>query len=167
MTVIDRIIARAQRRAPDFIIGGADNPYCNRWWIIPRNRFFNIYLHQFVRDDDDRALHDHPWLWNCSILLRTGYTEALFDYSPWDGRMDTPPVHRVNRWPGRIVFRQGTTAHRIELFRDNHNKPLKSWSLFITGPVVRQWGFHCPQGWRHWREFTGGKNGEVVGRGCD
>jgi hypothetical protein len=42
-----------------------------RWWVIPRNKFFNIYLHHFLHSDDDRALHDHPW-WNVSILLRSG-----------------------------------------------------------------------------------------------
>ena len=35
--------------------------YLSRWHIIPRNRYFNIYLHKFVGSDDDRALHDHPW----------------------------------------------------------------------------------------------------------
>jgi hypothetical protein len=64
-------------REPDFVIG-ADSPggpYMRRWWIIPRNRFLNIYLHQILRDDDDRALHDHPW-WNVSIILRGGYFEC-------------------------------------------------------------------------------------------
>lgn len=36
----------AARRAPDFIIGGKDTPYMLRWWIIPRNKWFNIYLSQ-------------------------------------------------------------------------------------------------------------------------
>lgn len=45
----------AQSRNPDFIIGGAD-PYMLRWWVIPRNKVFNIYLHRFLRSDDDRAL---------------------------------------------------------------------------------------------------------------
>lgn len=42
------------------------------------------------------------------------------------------------------------------------------WTLFVTGPVMRQWGFHCPdKGWRHWKEFTAeGKPGEI-GPGCD
>jgi hypothetical protein len=74
VVVADRLIARVTRRAPDFLIGGADDPYIRRWWVIPRNRWFNVYLHQFLRSDDDRALHDHPWA-NCSILLR-GATRA-------------------------------------------------------------------------------------------
>lgn len=55
-------------RKPDFVIGDLSNPYLLRWWVIPRNRFFNVYLHKFLRDDDDRALHDHPW-WSMSIIL--------------------------------------------------------------------------------------------------
>ncbi len=41
-------------RNPDITIGGKDHPYLERWWIIPRNRVFNIYLHQFWRSDDDQ-----------------------------------------------------------------------------------------------------------------
>jgi hypothetical protein len=63
-------------RDPDFIIGGQANPYLLRWWIIPRNRFFNIYLHRFLRSDDDRALHDHSWC-NVSILLDGAYYEYM------------------------------------------------------------------------------------------
>lgn len=63
------LIARATRRAPDVVIGEADSPYLLRWHPIPRNPIFNVYLHQFLRDDDDRALHDHPWV-NVSLLPR-------------------------------------------------------------------------------------------------
>lgn len=61
---------------PHFIIGGTDRPYLLRWFLIPRNRWFNIYLHKFCRDDDDRALHDHPW-WFVSIMLQGSYVEHL------------------------------------------------------------------------------------------
>jgi hypothetical protein len=46
-------------RDPDFIIGNP--PYMLRWWLLPRNPTFNVYYHRILRDDDDRALHDHPW----------------------------------------------------------------------------------------------------------
>ncbi|CAN0516096.1 unnamed protein product, partial [Scytosiphon promiscuus] len=29
------------------------------------------------------------------------------------------------------------------------------WSLFITGPKYREWGFRTAGGWMHWKEFTG------------
>jgi hypothetical protein len=140
-------------RKPDFIVGAPDNPYLARWWLIPRNRWCNVYLHHFLRSDDPRALHDHPW-WNISLVLRGGYLE----YMNKGARRYIPRY----RGPGAIVFRRATTAHRIELFA---GRP--AWSLFITGPRVRDWGFHCPQGWRHWAAFTKpGAPGEV-GPGCD
>ena len=43
-------------RDPDFVIGRPGKPYLLRWWVIQRNRWFNIYLHQILENDDDRAL---------------------------------------------------------------------------------------------------------------
>jgi len=158
MKLVDRFIACITRRAPDFIIGGADNPYIRRWWVIPRNRFFNIYLHQFLRSDDDRALHDHPWV-NCSILLRGHYIEHTAGGQRW-------------REAGDVVFRRsGKFAHRIELplnYRgDDVFVEAPCWTLFITGPRYREWGFLCPSGWVHWKKFTAADDIGTIGRGCD
>lgn len=145
-------------REPDFIIGKRDNPYLKRWWVIPRNRFFNIYLHHFLHSDDDRALHDHPW-YNVSILLRGEYIEVM-----------SGSIGKIRRpfWP---VFRHAKAAHRVLLF-GLPSEPVPVWSLFITGPVIREWGFHCLHGWRHWKDFTAyaeiGKDGKgQLGKGCD
>ncbi len=140
------------KRPPDFVIGPAEQPYLLRWWVIPRNRFFNIYLHRILADDDDRALHDHPWF-NCSILLAGGYREI------------TPRWTKIrNRFS--VVFRRATSSHRLELLRDSAGNKLPCWSLFITGPVIRTWGFHCPKGWVPWREFVDERDTGKVGRGC-
>ena len=40
----------------DLVVGGDADPYLRRWWLIPRNRIFNVYLHHFMRSDDDRVL---------------------------------------------------------------------------------------------------------------
>src|ERR1700761_3749952 len=90
--LFDRVVAQ---RAPDFIIG-EDNPqgaYLNRWFLTPWRHWQrrlgkraeanptrwnrtaewlarllpNLYLHEFLRDDDDRALHDHP-SWGVTFL---------------------------------------------------------------------------------------------------
>ena len=151
------------RRAPDFVIGDPAAPYLRRWWIIPRNRFFNIYLHQILRSDDDRALHDHPW-WNVSIILKGGYFEITPDATHW-------------RKPGSVVFRRATAAHRLQLQYvkkwdswDKGNFSAPCWSLFITGPKIREWGFLCRDGWKHWREFIGVPEGDArgdeIGPGC-
>lgn len=139
------------KRKPDFIIGSPDHPYMLRWWIIPRNRFFNIYLHKILRDDDDRALHDHPW-WNVSIVLRGGYREI------------TPTGSKMRR-PGSVVFRRATAIHRLELPVINATISY-CWSLFITGRRVRTWGFHCPKGFVPWHEFVDESDHGNVGRGC-
>ena len=147
--LLDRLLRMVERRLqPDRIIGGVESPYLMRWHVIPRNRWCNVYFHWFLRSDDDRALHDHPWV-NVSIILSGRYLEH---------RRGRPAVMRES---GQVVARLPTSAHRIELVAG----PV--WTLFLTGPFRREWGFHCPQGWRHWRDFTSGANGERVGKGCD
>lgn len=146
--MIDWMYGRLRRvadgRKPDFVIG---NDYCRRWWVIPRNKFFNIYLHQFLHSDDDRALHDHPW-WNVSLLLRGMYVEHTI-------------AGRKSYWAGSVRFRRPETLHRVELVAG------ECWSLFITGPVIREWGFHCSAGWKHWKEFVDDRDTGKVGRGCE
>lgn len=132
------------RRAPDFVIGGADRPYMQRWWVIPRNRWFNIYLHKIIRSDDDRALHDHPWL-NCSILLKGSYVEIVPAALPY--KYGDRTVVKV-RHAGSVVTRRAVQPHRLEII----DEPVIS--LFITGPNVRTWGFYAPQGWVNWKDFT-------------
>jgi hypothetical protein len=152
MSIVARIITRLTRRPPDFIIGDPSSPYLRRWHVIPRNRFLNIYLHQFLRSDDDRALHDHPWM-NASILLRGRYTEV------------TPSGSHLRR-QGHVYLRRAKSLHRVELI---DAEPV--WTLFITGPRLREWGFACPNGWRHWRDFCAtdesGRNSGTTGRGCE
>lgn len=150
--IAKRLLAVATKRAPDVIIGGVERPYMRRWWIIPRNRYFNIYLHHFLRSDDDRALHDHPW-WNISYLLAGEYTEHTIAQGG---------IHRREiRRTGDHKFRFARAAHRIEL----HAGPC--WTLFVTGPRIRDWGFHCEKGWRPWQEFTKPGNSNEIGRGCE
>lgn len=159
MTLGERLIDNFSVRAPDVVIGGADRPYMLRWYVIPRNRFLNIYLHQFLRSDDDRALHDHPWM-NLSILLRGGY----FEHTIAAGGIETKELLWAGEWRFR---RSGRMAHRIELL--GRQGQLRScWTLFITGPRYRSWGFHCPkEGWIRWDRFTDSRDPGAVGKGCD
>lgn len=153
-------------RAPDFVLIKPQGIYLRRWHVIPRNRWCNLYLHQFLMSDDDRALHDHPWA-SCSIILKGGYYEHL------------PNGVVLRRKAGQMIWRRAEQAHRVELlphyewseaagFRQGVHP---AWTLFFTGRRVRQWGFYCKQGWRHWRDFVGVPVGEArgdeVGRGCE
>jgi hypothetical protein len=131
-------------RAPDFVIG--DN-YLRRWWIMPRNKMYNVYLHEINHSDEDEAFHDHPWE-NTSFLIRGSYIEHT-------------PEGAFVRTAGDVVRRPATALHRLEC-EDN----ARVLSLFTTGPVVREWGFACPQGWRHWKVFVDHRNHGKTGRGC-
>lgn len=162
-------------RQPDFIVGHVDNPYMHRWWIIPRNKYFNIYLHHFLRSDEDRALHDHPW-WNLSLLLKGRYIEHMPKYpKAWVSQGNREVIKKV-RYPGMPIFRNAKSVHRIELFKDGSYNPLRvpalgekaTWTLFLTGPVIRDWGFWCPKGWVFWKKFVATyEGGNDVGAGCD
>lgn len=125
---------------PSLIIGPEDNPYLKRWCIIPDNRYFNIYLHQFLRDDDDRALHDHPWK-SLSFILKGSYYETT--------------IKGEKYWPRwSVIYRNATDGHRVNVSKTGGT----AWTLFITGRTVRDWGFHCATGWKHWKEFLGISN---------
>lgn len=141
------VTALKPTREPDFVIGEVDRPYMRRWWLIPRNDTFNIYYHEVLRDDDDRALHDHPWP-SFSFMVRSGVREI------------TAEGARIIR-PGETVYRGPDFAHRLELI---DGQPAET--LFITGPKVRDWGFHCPKGWVHWRDFVDPEDIGQRGRGC-
>jgi len=136
--------ANIMDRAPDFVIG---DDYLRRWWVIPRNEGCNVYLHEIMRSDDDRALHDHPWD-NTSHILFGGYIEHT-------------PDGQFMRQAGDVIQRPATALHRLEALPG-----INCVSLFITGPKIRDWGFQCSQGWVRWQDFTNPTDSSQTGRGC-
>ena len=134
-------------RKPDMYIGGEANPYLRRWYVLS-TPLFRIYLHNMLRNDDDRALHDHPWD-NVSIILAGGFVEVTTN-------------GRHLRTPGSITVRKATDAHRLELI--GSLRP--SWSLFLTGRYQRKWGFHCPKGWIPYYQFVKPNAPGEIGAGC-
>ncbi len=131
-------------RAPDFIIG---DDYIRRWWVIPRNKMCNVYLHEILNSDDDRAMHDHPWA-NTSLLIAGSYIEHT-------------PGGTFTRNAGDVIERAADALHRLEVIPGQ-----RVISLFMTGPTVREWGFACPKGWVHWRDFVDARDAGQIGRGC-
>lgn len=109
--------AEQMARAPDFIIG---DDYLRRWWVVPRNRQFNVYLHEILHNDDDRALHDHPWD-NVSFVIDGGYIEHN-------------PAGRVGAQGWRRDYRRATDAHRLEIPEGG-----RAVSPFCTGAIDREW----------------------------
>lgn len=122
--------------------------YMTRWHLIPRNRFCNVYLHRYVGSDDGRACHDHPW-GSVSFLLKGKLREII----PYDNAFGTGRFHGFHLFYVRSirrfvpVFRSAKHIHRLELEEG------PAWTVFLTGPVVRPWYFHCARGMVHHREY--------------
>lgn len=116
------------KRAPDEILAN----YLKRWWLIPQTRLFNIYLHEYMCSDG-RTLHDHPF-YSVSFLLKGELLEHSFN-----------GVRFIPRF--LPIFRTAKFAHRLELVKG------PALTIFITGPKIRQWGFHGPLGWVHHKLF--------------
>lgn len=165
-------------RHPDLIIGPRNNPQTLRWHIF-RWRGWQFSLHKWLRSDDDRALHDHSGH-NVSIILNGGYWEVLREWLPensifridsWMHAGDGEYYRLVKHWRRPLVpyFRRAEIPHRIALADDG--RPV--WTLWLRWPPIREWGFHCPKGWKHWKEYcntrdysTPGSASEI-GPGCD
>ena len=125
---------------PDLVIGDQAHPYMLRWHLFRWRHFPRIYIHKFLRSDDDRAPHDHPW-WFVSILLWGSYVEHRWIDGVRQVRRRTAPS---------IAFRPISTRHRVELTEEwydmNSRYGLRpAWTLIVTGRDVRGWGFWCPR----------------------
>lgn len=125
MNLLQRMFGRS-----DIYFGGS--VYMRRWKLVDRS-FFGVRLHNILRSDSDRELHDHPFTF-LSIILRGGYFEHTAD-----GR-------RTWYGPGSVVVRSGEALHRLEL-------PRPAWTLVLRGPNRRTWGYLTPTGWRAWDLF--------------
>lgn len=151
-----------EARPCDESIGELASPYMQRWHIIRKEKLLdvsfsthlesvkvpfvveNAYVHRFLRSDDDRALHDHPWPW-MSILLDGEYLE----HRPLQSNGAADQSQATPRQAGSIAINtDASLAHRIELTTGN---PV---TLFLTGYKTREWGFWCGNRWVHWRQFT-------------
>lgn len=119
-------------------VGPADDPTYHRWFVIPRNPFFNIYLHRF-RHSDAEDLHDHRMA-NISIILQGSYCEQRFVRKPVVGK-PLPDTRIIPVFRLRPFFRRAATPHRVVLTGDIVGMPSPVWSLFIGFPHVRNWGF--------------------------
>ena len=128
----------------DVITGNDEGKdYLYRWALIPKNRFFNIYLHHFI-GDDKRVLHDHPW---CSLAYQL---EGCF--------VEHYKRHSDDQTKGRVIekgtwtFRRGSFLHYLTL-KDTFGLDSRgAWSLFFTGPRFRMWGFRTVEGWKPYHE---------------
>jgi hypothetical protein len=111
-------------------------------WVLFRCSWFQVVIHNFLSDDPP-DLHDHAW-WNVSFVLAGALVETSLAPTPWGGR--DAHSSRVLR-PGDIVFRRAGALHRLTVV-----KP--AWTLFITGPERREWGYEVDGQLVHWTRYN-------------
>lgn len=122
---------------PSQVLHNGVDVYMRRWYIERSKQEGNVHLHETLRSDYDAEHHDHPWD-NMSIWLRgTGREEIV------TGDGSTVILERP---PGTVVFRNAQDRHRILI-----EEP--TWTLFLTGPKIREWGFLHESGWMHNQDF--------------
>jgi len=94
-------------------------PYVYRWRF--ECRLGSVRVHHWIAQDDPRAFHDHPW-WFVTFVVKGGYT----DRNPGgDDHLRAPAV------------RYREALHRHTVVPD----PGGAWTVLITGPRSRVWGF--------------------------
>lgn len=143
---IDEFIRRIRDSRTPMLVDGdhPEGPIYYRYFVWPRNRWFNCYLHNFLRDDAQDP-HDHRML-NISFPLQGEYFEDTFDSRPRLGQ-PYPTISRRLIREHSLRFRFPWTPHRVVLKRNDAGKPITMWSLFIGFPQIREWGF--------WKNFDG------------
>lgn len=119
--------------------------YLKRWYLVRRDSFA-IFIHKFIRSDEDRAaLHSHPWDFLVIPVWR-GYNEHNMR-PDWSTYTFVDHVTRVLPILG-IRFRRAEYRHRVELIE---GKP--AWSIFVRFTKRVEWGFWPKTGFLHWKEF--------------
>jgi hypothetical protein len=118
-------------------------PYMHRYYLLFKDKVneqenareipFNLMLHKICLSDPD-DLHDHPW-WYATLILKGGYWEIT-------------PQGKFWRGPGHFRVSSPESLHRIELPDGS-----SSWSLFLRGTKIRQWGFIQDGQWIPHRQY--------------
>lgn len=100
-------------------LGKKECPYAYRW--VFNFGLFSIRIHKWIRSDDKRYFHDHPWSF-ITFVLKGSYT----DVSP--NKKDD-----LNRWS--IRYRKSTHKHYVKVKKGG------ALTLLVTGPQTKNWGF--------------------------
>lgn len=100
-------------------LGKEECPYAYRW--VLNLGLFSLRIHHFLRSDDKRYFHDHAW-WFITLVLKGSYT-------------DVSPNGEDKLRSGSIRYRKANHPHYVKVSEGG------CWTLLITGPMVRKWGF--------------------------
>jgi len=99
---------------------GEDNcPYAYRWVLILFG--YSIRVHRWIRSDDKRYMHNHPW-WFITFVLRGSYKDVSLN-----------GVEYLKRCS--LKYRNSMHTHYVEIPKGG------ALTLLITGKPMNKWGF--------------------------
>lgn len=113
--------------------------YLDRWPLFRIPWGPRLFLHRIYTKDPDRPVHNHPWAWAKALILSGGYTEE---------RTSDGSLYRMRTYGPGAVNGLGLADYHSIL----HVLP-NTWTLFLTGPRVRDWGFLVGHTHVPWRQY--------------
>ncbi len=131
------------KRIPHEIIKIDGEPYLTRFYLSGEvnQRVMGeqpqFFLHRFHKSDQGRELHNHPYT-GTSLILAGGYIEERMTQLDAEGTAFTDVESGTQTFlPGDINVLTLDDFHRTDLL----DKRLGCWTLFVTGPRLKSWGF--------------------------
>lgn len=114
-------------------------PYLERITLKTYDDGSKDYLHIIYKSDDDRDMHDHPWMFHSRII-----------HGRYINHMKTGSV---TYGQGQTLSMRAEDAHRLELL----DGPVVT--LVHRGPKIRTWGFHTDEGFINHTDYLNQKFG--------
>lgn len=123
-------------------LGRASCPYLRRW-VFNFGPAGSVRVHHWTASDDPRALHDHAW-WFLTLVIKGGYTDATVNPpdEAWEKYVGMDHLHA-----GSVRYRSAYHAHSVIV------DPGGCWTVMLTGPVSRDWGFWVDGTWMRMRKY--------------
>ncbi len=116
-------------------IGRPECPYLYRWVFVFFG--FSIRLHHWIRSDDKRFMHNHPWDF-LTIVLKGGYTDVSNSGKKQyrsDLGKEVPILELDELKSGSISFRKASHCHYVDVPEGG------AWTLLFCGRPKQKWGF--------------------------
>jgi hypothetical protein len=120
-----------------------------RRYRLIQTKWFAVYIHQILRSDQDRDMHDHPWNFT-SVILEGAYREAS-SYPPLFDK-----VYVRDYYSGDVIEHKAEDAHKLTLVSD------QVWTLVFVSGRERVWGYQTPSGWVPHDEYRKMKNSRAI-----
>lgn len=129
--MLDRLLWWFSARLRVRVIEIEHEPYLERYWLGSLLGW-TAYLHHFVRDDEERWLHDHPWPFAIALVVSGGYIEERLQHlDPERGLVTARRALRA----GAVNVIRARDFHRVTAVRPG------TWTLFVHRRRCKSWGF--------------------------